>query len=245
MSYDPQWNPNTPPEQRTTYIPAPPPPKKSKTPLVLLILAITLILVVGSCSAIFYAVGHNIQQSQTTPVHTAPAQPSDDPAEGTSTDEPEATEDSSGVDEPASLNAGESVDIEDSENDSTGTIKVGQAKNITSEYVMKGYDKAKTDHGAVWQIRVDLSVPKTSKGTFTINPYDFYWETKGGERYENQNGQALWFGKAEGLNNSVVQPGRKVTGVLKFDASKNLDGVYLVYAPNLGGETVAEWKLAS
>lgn len=138
---------------------------------------------------------------------------------------------------------GESVDIEDSDNNSTGTITASNLKNITDQYTMKDIDNGKTDHGAIWQITIKLSVPKSSRGTFTVNPYDFYWETKDGERYDNANGESLWYGTAETLNNSVVRPGRNVKGVIKFDASKSLKGASLVYAPNLTGDSVAEWKL--
>lgn len=155
------------------------------------------------------------------------------------TEEPseEPTEDEEG---PQSVKVGEAAYIKDTESGATAAITLVKVFKAKCAYASIGCEKP--ENGAVYQFQMLMKVDK-GKGSVTINPFNFYFETPDGERYDVYNGSSLEYGSEDTLEDAKVRAGRQVKGVLKFDAPKSLKGSFLVFAPNLEGDALAEWKL--
>jgi hypothetical protein len=89
--------------------------------------------------------------------------------------------------------------------------------------------------------RVSVAVdPNLNKG-FDISPTDFY-VLNGSTHYNEGNGNssdALGISLSE-LDTTTLGAGEKTSGPIVFDASSPHG--YVVYAPNLNGQPLAEWK---
>jgi hypothetical protein len=100
---------------------------------------------------------------------------------------------------------------------------------------------AKPENGYFVVARVSVAVdPNFTKG-FDISPEDFY-VLNGSTHYSEGNGNsfdALDISLSE-LDTTTLGAGQKTSGPIVFDVSSPHG--YVVYAPNLNGQPLAEWK---
>lgn len=81
----------------------------------------------------------------------------------------------------------------------------------------------------------------SATGSFDFNPLDFYVRVNGAH-YDEANGNSFdaLSSSSEELSATTLNPGEHTTGKIVFDVPSP-NGT-LVYAPNISGESLIEWK---
>lgn len=100
---------------------------------------------------------------------------------------------------------------------------------------------AKPENGYFVAARVSVAVDPNFSTGFDISPADFY-VLNGSTHYSEGNGNsfdALDISLSE-LDTTTLGAGQKTSGPIVFDVSSPHG--YVVYAPNLNGQPLAEWK---
>ncbi len=90
-------------------------------------------------------------------------------------------------------------------------------------------------------VTVKVTADQAYTDGFDINPLDFY-ALSGGTHYGWGDGNAIWAlsSSTKELNSATLAAGESTSGKLAFDVSSPHG--YIVYAPNLDGQPLAEWK---
>ncbi len=90
-------------------------------------------------------------------------------------------------------------------------------------------------------VTVKVTADQAYTSGFDINPFDFY-ALSGGTHYEWISGNAIFAlaSPSQELSTATLAAGENTSGKLAFDVSSPHG--YIVYAPNLNGQPLAEWK---
>ena len=231
----PQQPPQYPPQQQQLgwgpYGPQPP-PKRHRLRKWLLILTgvvaafigLVVALAVGLGSAANHAANPNSAASTPPAATSQPATPSE-PA----TPAP-AGPASLAMGDPATINTGDTL---------SATVVVSHP--VTSSQPADPTYGSRPQNGYYVVVTATATADQSYNGGFDINPLDFY-ALSGGSHYGEDNGNA--YNALTDINSELspvtLAAGETTSGKLAFDVSSPHG--YIVYAPNLDGQPLAEWK---
>jgi hypothetical protein len=138
---------------------------------------------------------------------------------------------------PEMLAMGDSASITTGDTPS-GTITVSSPAVTTRPADQYG---SAPQHGYFVTVTVKVTADQAYTDGFDINPFDFY-ALSGGRHYEWSNGNAMFAlpSSSQELGATTLAAGETTSGKLAFDVSSPHG--YIVYAPNLDGQPLAEWK---
>lgn len=206
-----------------------PPKKKHRLRNSLVIAGVALVLLVGLIVGITAAIGNNVNNA-VNPNHASTSASNASSAGGTSASTPPPAA-------PAMLSQGEPASI---------TQGSSNAANVTVTSVNTSTTPAdqfgsSPQNGYFVVANVTVTVDSSFAQGFDINPLDFY-VLNGSTQYSEGNGNAYdgLSDSASELDATTLGAGQKTSGPIVFDVSSPYG--YIVYAPNLDGQPLAEWK---
>ena len=202
-----------------------PPKKKHRVRKFLLISAAALVVLIGIIVGIVAAIGSSANNA-VNPNHVATSAPA-----------APASSQASTPTGPAMLNQGEPASI--TQNGSNAAIVTVTSVNTSTTPADQYGSNPQNGYFVVANVSVATD-PSFSQG-FSINPLDFY-ALNGSTQYSESNGNAYdALGSATSeLNAATLGAGQKTSGPIVFDVSSPHG--YIVYAPNVNGQPLAEWK---
>ncbi len=224
-----------PPQQQPGWGPygQPPPPKRHRLRKWLLILTgvtaafigVVVALAIGLSSAANHAANPN---SASTP--SATAQPSSQPATSNPVTPAPNTPAMLAQGDPASITTGGSA---------SATVTVTSVTTSRTPADQQYGSNPQNGYYVVANIAVSAD-PSFTQG-FDINPLDFY-ALNGTTQYTEGSGNAYFAlsSASQELSPATLGAGQKTSGPIVFDVSSRHG--YIVYAPNLNGQPLAEWK---
>jgi hypothetical protein len=200
--------------------------------LVALALAVVLLAVVGlsACSAAS-------PRSTTAPgTATAAASPKT-PSAATTTPPSPSTPSPAAPSGPEMLAMGES-EIIATDGTPSATITVSSPAVTTQPADQYG---SAPQNGYFVTVTVKVTADQAYTDGFDINPLDFY-ALSGGRHFDWDSGNAMFAlaSSDQELSAATLAAGETTSGKLVFDVSSPHG--YIVYAPNLDGQPLAEWK---
>jgi hypothetical protein len=206
-----------------------PPKKKHRVRTFLLISAAALVVFIGIIVGIVAAVGSGVNNAL-NPNQVATSAPAA-PASSQASTQPAPTG-------PAMLSIGGQAQItENGSNAATVTVTSARSSRTPADPQFGSGPQ----NGYFVVVKVSVAADPAFTQGFDINPLDFY-VLNGSTQYSEGNGNSFdaLSSAASELNATTLGAGQQTTGPIVFDVSSSHG--YVVYAPNLDGQPLAEWK---